>query len=238
LEDLRSIQTKLNTYNLKTRKQIAQRIEGLLKDAQCETRIKYQIHAAREYKHVYQKKGRPTTDTPQKVTWREIFSISFGIDAAAVEDEKNTDGVFPLITNLDSETHSAKKVLEIYKFQPFLEKRFSQMKTYHEIAPMYLKKDERVVAYLHMHVMALMVAALIERTLRRGMARKKLTSIPIYPESRPCPAPTIFDVVRPFRNVDRYEAKVGQETIVFPAELTDTQKQVLELLEVPFAGYQ
>lgn len=238
LEDLRSIQTKLNTYHLKTRKQIAQRIEGLLKDAQCETRIKYQIHAAREYKHVYQKKGRPTKDTPQKVTWREIFSISFGIDAAAVEDEKKADGVFPLITNLDSETHPAKKVLEIYKFQPFLEKRFSQMKTYHEIAPMYLKRDERVVAYLHMHVMALMVGALIERTLRRAMARKKLASIPIYPEGRPCPAPTIFDVVRLFRNVERYEAQVGQDTSVFPAELTDAQKQVLELLEVPFAGYQ
>jgi hypothetical protein len=103
---------------------------------------------------------------------------------------------------------------------------------------MYLKKDERVVAYLHMHVMALMVSALIERTLRRAMARKKLTSIPIYPEGRPCPAPTMFDVVRLFQNVERYEAQVGEETIVFPAELTDRQKQVLELLEVPFANYQ
>jgi transposase len=238
LENLRSIQTKLNTYHLKTRQEIAKRIEGILKDAQCETLIKCEIHATREYKHVYQTKGRPTKDTPKKITWKQIFSISFGIDAAAVKDEEKVDGVFPLITNLDSETHSAKKVLEIYKFQPFLEKRFSQMKTYHEIAPVYLKKDERVVAYLHMHVMALMVSALIERTLRRAMARKKLTSIPIYPESRPCPAPTMFDVVRLFQNVERYEAQVGKETIVFPAELTDTQKQVLELLEIPIANYQ
>ena len=155
-----------------------------------------------------------------------------------MDDEKKVDGVFPLITNLNPETHPAKKVLEIYKFKPFLEKRFSQMKTYHEIAPMYLKNDERVVAYLHMHVMALMVATLIERTLRRAMKRKKLASIPIYPESRPCHAPTIFDVVRLFRSVERYEVKAGDETIVFPAELTDTQKQVLQLLEVPFASYQ
>lgn len=238
LEDLRSMQTKLNTYYLTTRKQITQRIESILADARCPTLIKYDIHATREYKHIYQTKGRPTKDTPKKVTWKNIFSISFGIDAAAVDDEKIVDGVFPLITNLDPAAHPAKKVLDIYKYQPFLEKRFSQMKTYHEIAPMYLKKDERVVAYLHMHVMALMVAALIERTLRRAMQRKKLASIPIYPESRPCPAPTIFDIVRLFRNVERYEVKAGQETIVFPAELTDTQKQVLELLEVPFALYQ
>jgi transposase len=238
LDALRSIQTKLNSYNLKTRKQIVQRIESILKDARCEALIKHEIHTTREYKYVYQQKGRPTKDTPKKVTWKEVFSISFGIDPDAVDAEAKVDGVFPLITNLDSKTHPAKKVLDIYKFQPFLEKRFSQIKTYHEIAPMYLKKDERVIAYLHMHVMALMVAALIERTLRRAMQKKKLASIPIYPESRPCHAPTMFDVVRLFRNVERYEVKASQDTIVFPAELTDAQKQVLELLEVPVAAYQ
>jgi transposase len=238
LDELRSIQTKLNTYNLKTRKQIRQRMESILKEARCETLIKYEIHATREYKHVYQTKGRPTKDTPKKVTWREVFSISFGIDKDAIDDEKKVDGVFPLITNLDPETHPAKRVLEIYKFQPFLEKRFSQIKTYHEIAPVYLKNSKRVVAYLHMHVMALMVAALIERTIRRAMRNKGITSIPIYPESRPCDSPTIFDIVRLFRNAERYEVTTRDETIVFPAELTASQKQVLELLEVPVAAYQ
>ena len=89
-----------------------------------------------------------------------------------------------------------------------------------------------------MHVMALMVAALIERTLRRAMQRKQLASIPIYPESRACQAPTIFDVVRLFRNVERYEVQSNNDTIVFPAELTDAQKQVLELLEIPVSAYQ
>ena len=155
LQELRSIQTKLNSYNLKQRKQIVQRIDGILKEAQCKQRIQYEIHATREYQRVYQKKGRPTKDTPKKVTWREVFSISFGIDKDAVNEEEKVDGVFPLITNLDPATHPAKRVLEIYKFQPFLEKRFSQIKTYHEIAPVYLKNDKRVVAFLHMHVMNL-----------------------------------------------------------------------------------
>ena len=57
-------------------------------------------------------------------------------------------------------------MLEVYKFQAFLEKRHSQLKTWQEMTPVLLKKDERVVAYLHMHVMALMVATLIERQLR------------------------------------------------------------------------
>ena len=238
LEELRSIQVKLNTYNLKQRKQIAQRIEHVLEEQQCSTVIQYEINTTREYRRVYLKKGRPTHATPSKLTWKEMFSISFGVDQNAVNEEEQVDGVFPLITNLDAKAHPAKKVLEIYKYQPFLEKRFSQIKTYQEIAPVYLKNAERVVAFLHVHVMALTVAALIERKLRGAMQQRGIRSLPIYPENRPCPSPTMFDIVRLFRNVERYEVAVGDEQIIFPAELTNTQKQVLDLLEVPVAAYQ
>jgi transposase len=238
LEKLRKIEPKLNAYNLKQRKQIAGRIESILKKRHCLALIQYEIHATRVYKQTYQKKGRPTKDTPKKVTWKQFYSISFAVDQEAVKSEMTTDGVFPLITNLDAKTHPAKKVLEIYKFQPFLEKRHTQLKTYQEIAPVYLKKPERVVAFLHIHVMALMVASLIERKLRQAMRKKGISSIPIYPEDRPCKSPTMFDIARLFRYVERYEVAVDDETIVFPAELTKTQKEVLALLEVPIAAYQ
>ncbi len=90
----------------------------------------------------------------------------------------------------------------------------------------------------HIHVMALMVSSLIERNLRVAMKREGLDSLPIYPEGRPCKSPTMFDIVRLFRNVERYEVAVGDELMVFPAELTKTQQQVLALLEVPVAAYQ
>lgn len=238
LEELRAIQPKLNRYNLKQRKQISRRIENILEERQCRTLISSEIHATREYRRICQKKGRPTKETPTRLTWKEVFSISFAVDKDAVRDEQKTDGVFPLITNLDPQSYPAKKVLEIYKFQPFLEKRHSQIKTYQEIAPVYLKNAERVVAFLHIHVMALTVAALIERTLRRAMKKNRIPSLPIYPEDRPCSSPTMFDIVRLFRNVERYEVAVGHDRFVFPAELTKTQKQVLQLLEVPLAAYQ
>jgi transposase len=238
LEELRRIQTKVNTYNLKQRKQITKQVESVLKNRHCQRMITYQIHATREYKRLYQQKGRPTKDSSKKVTWKQVFSISFSVDKDAVGEEEKTDGVFPLITNLDRKIYSAKKTLEIYKFQPFLEKRHSQIKTYQEIAPVYLKNAERVVAFLHMHVMALMVASLIERKLRLAMQEKGITSLPIYPENRSCASPTIFDIVRLFRNVERYEVIAGDDTMIFPAELTNTQKQVLNLLDVPVADYQ
>jgi transposase len=238
LEQLRELESKLNAYHLKQEKDIKQQIESVLKNEQCSSLVTYELHATREYKRTYRKKGRPNKSTPSKLTWKYIYSISFGVDKDAVNIAKKTDGVFPLITNLDAETHPAKKVLEIYKFQPFLEKRHTQLKTYQEIAPVHLKNAERVVAFLHMHVMSLIVAALIERKLRLAMREKGIRFLPIYPESRPCKAPTIFDIVRLFRYVERYEVTAGDDTIIFPAALTTTQKDVLDLLEVPIVVYQ
>ena len=48
----------------------------------------------------------------------------------------------------------------------------------------------------------------------------------------------MFDIVRLFRNVERYEVAVGDDIHIFPAQLTDLQKQVLTLLDVPLAAYQ
>jgi len=238
LEELRNIQTKLNTYKLKARKQIKERVETILQEQHCQQVIRYEIHATRQYERVYQQKGRPRKDSPYKISWKQIFSLSFSVDKDAVQEEEKTDGVFPLITNLDAVAYSAKKILEIYKFQPFLEKRHTQLKTYQEIAPVYLKKAERVVAFLHVHVMALMVGSLIERRLRQAMRKKNLQSLPIYPEDRPCASPTIFDIVRLFKNVERYEVTSGDEILIFPAELSKIQKEVLNLLSINLAAYQ
>ena len=238
LEELRNIQTKLNAYKLKTRKQIKERVETILQEQDCQQVIRYEIHATRQYERVYQQKGRPRKDSPFKISWKQIFSLSFHVDKDAVQEEEKTEGVFPLITNLDAEAYPAKKVLEIYKFQPFLEKRHTQLKTYQEIAPVYLKKAERVVAFLHVHVMALMVGALIERRLRQAMREKKLQSLPIYPEGRPCASPTIFDIVRLFKSVERYEVTSRDEILIFPAELSKIQKEVLNLLNINPAAYQ
>ena len=102
---------------------------------------------------------------------------------------------------------------------------------------MYLKKAERVVALLHVHVMALTVASLIERQLRRAMKRNHLTSLPIYPGGQLCKYPTMFDITRLFRGVEKYEVHLNDEVMVFPVDLTKEQKQVLQLLDVPESLY-
>lgn len=235
---LKILQTKLNKYNLKTQEQIEMRINKILNENFCNDLIKYEIKICKEYKNKYEKPGRPKIAGSIKHVWMNVYSIYFFLNKTEIEKKAKTDGVFPLITNLNSEKYDAKKVLSIYKFQPFLEKRHSQIKTYQEIAPVYLKKGERVVAYLHIHIMALMVSTLIERKLRLKMHENNIETLPIYPENRGCDAPTMYDIVRFFRNIERYEVIQNDKITVFPARLNIVQKQILKLLEIPLSTYQ
>lgn len=237
LDALKGLQVRLNTYKLKTRSAIQQAMGKILQENQVQPWIEYRIQAHRVYRTRYRRRGRPTASQPATQTWTEHFCLQLDVKQETLKLQELTDGVFPLITNLAQEDYAAKRVLEIYKFQPFLEKRHSQIKTFQEAAPFLLKKDERVVAYLHLHVMALMVATLIERQLRKAMKRCSLASLPLYPEDRPCPYPTLFDIVRVFRGVEKYEVLDGDKVILFPAPLTPLQKQVLQMLEVPLSLY-
>ncbi|MEJ2743685.1 MAG: IS1634 family transposase [Gammaproteobacteria bacterium] len=238
LEGLKELQTKLNKYKLKKPKNIKAAIDKILQEKQCSDLIEVELNTFREYKRVRKKQGRPKKDETGELSWKTLYSINFGVRQEAVKQAEKVDGIFPLITNLDATQYKAKSVLEIYKFQPFLEKRHSQIKTYQEITPVNIKKPERVVGYLHMQVMALMVSTLIERQLRLAMRRESIDVLPIYPEDRPCPHPTMFDIVRLFRGVERYEVHEGDDIKLFPAQISKAHIQVLNLLEVPLSLYQ
>jgi transposase len=238
LEALRQVQSRLNTYKLKDRPGIEQALDHILEEHRTRPWIAYEIQGHRQYEKHFRGRGRPSAAQKGYWSWEPYFSVSFSVDRRALQLEALTDGVFPLITNLEADPYTAKRVLEIYKFQPFLEKRHSQLKTWQEVTPVLLKKDERVVAYLHMHVMALMVATLIERQLRRAMHQHAIPALALYPEDRPCRYPTLFDIVRLFGGVERYEVVEGERVTIFPAKLNQLQRQVLAFLDVPSSLYQ
>jgi hypothetical protein len=89
-------------------------------------------------------------------------------------------------------------VLEAHKEQPKIEKRFEQTKTVHEIAPVFLKNEDRVEAFFFLYFIALLVQALIERELRNAMAERGIEELPLYPEERKCRRPTTEQVFRLF----------------------------------------
>jgi transposase len=133
---------------------------------------------------------------------------------------------------------SPAQVLEAHKRQPTLEKRFEQVKTVMEIAPVFLKNEGRIEALFFLYFVALLVQTLIERELRLAMEREGLDALPLYPEQRACHRPTAQQILRLFSHTERYVLfDEACQIQVFEPELSDLQKQVLKLLNVPENAY-
>jgi transposase len=198
-----------------------------------------EVHKTRIDVHRFkqQQRGRPSSKTTYRRITRRRWDVVWTVNEEQIAYDKKSDGMFPLLTN---DKHlKPSQVLEAYKGQPVLEKRFEQCKTVHEIAPVLLKNEGRIEALFFLYFLALLVQALIERELRRAMKKEKINELPLYPEERQCKHPTTEQILRLFslaqRNVLIEKDKVIQ---TFESEFTPLQRQVLHLLEVPAKVFQ
>jgi hypothetical protein len=102
------------------------------------------------------------------------------------------------------------------------------------IAPVFLKNTMRIEAFFTLYFLALLVQALIERELRLAMKRERIKELPIYPEQRFCKRPTTEQILRLFSLAERHTLLRDAKPIqFFPPQLTELQRQTLELLGVP-----
>ena len=133
---------------------------------------------------------------------------------------------------------SAEEVLRAYKRQPLIEKRFSQFKTDFAVAPVYLKDVGRIQGLLVVYFLVLLVQTLLERELRRAMAREDLESLPLYPEGRACTRPTTYRVLEIFETVQQHVLTLPEgEQHILVTELTPLQRQILRLLGLSPSHY-
>ena len=182
------------------------------------------------------RKGRPSKDTRYRRETKRRLRLRWALDQDRIDYDENSAGMYPLLTNDRSLT--AQQVLEAHKRQPNIEKRFQQTKTVHEIAPVFLKNEGRIEALFFLYFMALLIQALIERELRRAMEREQIDSLPLYPEERACPRPTVLQILRLFHSPERHALlKDGEMVQDFPPQLTDLQGQVAGLLGIPKSAY-
>ena len=180
--------------------------------------------------------GRPGKDTRYRRTVHRRWRLSCATRTDRIEYDRRSDGQYPLLSNDRGLT--PRQVLEAHKRQPALEKRFSQTKSVFEIAPVLLKNEARIEAFFFVYFLALLVQALLERELRRAMAREGVTELPLYPEERRTRRPTADQVLRLFALAQRSVLTVdGDDAHVFEPELTELQRRVLGLVGVPASVY-
>jgi hypothetical protein len=94
----------------------------------------------------------------------------------------------------------------------------------------FLKEVSRIQALLCLYFFVLLVQALLERELRRAMARHQIQSLPLYPEGRLCRHPTTPQLIKLFENVQRHILVVGKKPpVVMTTELNKLQRRIVRL---------
>ncbi|MBM4028782.1 MAG: IS1634 family transposase [Planctomycetes bacterium] len=235
--ELFDLAARANTRALRSRSSIVQAAKAIIRKLDCKSFFGLKVRSETRIEIRRLRRGRPGKNDPKREIRTRIFRLEYQRNKEAIRAESRTDGVFPLVTNLLPRRVSKKELLLIYKYQPYVEKRHSLLKSELEVAPVYLKKPRRAAGLVHAAFLAMMLDALIERALRRGMARERLESLPILPEGRPSKTPTTARLLEMFSGVCWYEFERGEEIVTFPIELTPLQRELLELLEVDPAAY-
>jgi transposase len=238
LTELAQLRDRLHSPRTRFRQpaKVNEAVAEILQRFQVEPWVVVQIHQRQQAKFRQEHPGRPSPQTRYVKQVAARYSLSWEIDAPRLVEDQATDGVFPLISNLPG--RAAEQLLRAYKRQPIIEKRFSQLKTDFAVAPVYLKEVSRIQGLLAVYFFVLLVQTLLERELRRAMAREGVSSLPLYPEHRPCQRPTTRRVLELFEPIQRHTLTMPsgrQEVLV--TELSPLQRRILKLLKLSVDTY-
>ena len=230
---LTELSPRLNQYKLKTKEQIEIAIKKAAKGASGLFKIQLI-----EDKQVVQRQigpGKPGPNTQYKEEENISYRLEWELDHKAIEEQTTRDGIFPLITNAHIE---AAEVLKAYKNQPYLEKRMYTSKSILKIAPVFLKKPERIEAMTFLYFIALMIVSLMERNIRKNMAEGKVEKLPILPSGMNTKTPTWNNLNYFFENVHLSLVEKNGRTIqTILKGVTSLHETVLRLLGVSTTAY-
>ena len=238
IKALDTLKGKVGTRRWKTKKQIETAVEDILKKHGSGRWFDWNM-VVREVETYKQKgKGRPGENTEYLKVVKKKWTFEAMPNGMKIQEDADTDGLFPLITNILSKELSMKEVLLKYKFQPYIEKRHQQFKSVFEAAPVFLKLPHRIEALMFVYFIVLLLNALIERELRMAMRKKKIRTLPLYPEERKCKYPTTARVIQLFSNLRRHILSDGSKTVkLFHDPISELQKTILDLLQIPGDHY-
>lgn len=209
---------------------VAKEADEILTKAGATRWIVYTITASQQERYRQEKRGRPTQEMRWRRTTKARFHLQFEIVHSAVDYDSKCDGIFPLVTN--DRRASLREILAAYKSnQPHVEKRHHFLKTVLEAVPLTLKNIARIEALLFLLFVALLTRSLIERELRNTMIADGSPSLPLYPEARPCSAPTAERVFEILSGLQRHRLRSGKTLVQeFPPALNELQSDIVRLL--------
>jgi len=231
MDQLRALADPARKKKPRTEKTLRKKADAILARFAVEAWVKVDIALQQVESFRQITRGRSSANTMYRKSVLLVPRISCSRDENAISKSQVMDGIFPLSTNANLD---ASAVLRAYKYQPALEKRHALLKSGLQVAPVFLKKNQRIEALMFVYFLAQLVCALIERQLRNAMREHGLSHIPILPEDRPSTTPTTEQVIRVFSSRARHLLLSKDSKLVqtFTDPLSSIQEQILDLLSI------
>ncbi len=145
-----------------------------------------------------------------------------------------TCGYYPLLTNKSEEDFSIEDAMMAHKNQYKSEHTNRRAKSGYRLEPIYLHTPERIESYLFLFKIALQVIVLIERTARNNIRERDKGLDGFMPNRKDVRNPKTEYMLLEFQYLVKGEMVLPDgATYGFVSELTDLQKDILEILDVP-----
>jgi transposase len=244
IKELENLQRRLALPRTRFRQRevVEQAVETILVKREVAALLQVESIEIQEETFKQQGRGRPSKKTKYQRQVKSRFKLTWCVDESGWRNAGRDDGVFPLVTN--DRALAPRELLEAYKRQPKIEKRFSQLKSDFHIAPVFLKSPPRVLGLFTIYFLALLVQSLIERELRGALSEAGAMdsataddeSIALYPEDRRTKRPTARRIIDALEPIRRYEITTGDSNDEPPPmlfdDLSETQHRLLKLFKI------
>jgi transposase len=238
--ELAKLSGKLNKYKLKTETAIDQAVASILKKNQTANFFEVTIKNDPVVTYKNKKRGRTAKgQKPEKTAvTTDHFSIDVTFDEAIFEKAIERCGYYPLITNKAEKDLSIEAAMMAHKNQYKSEHTNRRAKSAYNLEPIYLQTPERIQAMLFLFKTALQVIVLIERAARKNIDNRDKGLDNFMPNRKDVRNPKTEYLLAEFQDIVKGEMVLPDgKAYGFVSELTELQKDILSLLEVPNHAY-
>lgn len=210
---LERIASLLGKYDYREKTKIEQRLAHALRKAKALAYFDYRL---------------------EPIEAKPYFVLQYGLRQEVIAEAARFDGIALLVTNVPLPRLSAAEVMMKYKEQVVVEQTIDFLKSPVQIRPMWLHSPKRIAGLTLLIMMAVLVAGLLEATVRHWIRETGELLVGLMPERRDNAYPTAKAMLRAFADYALVWVRQsdGSEAVHYP-KLHPVQQQIWEILRLP-----
>lgn len=226
---------KQGKKRLQTRTEIHEAALAILSHHRCEGLLKLTVTEQGEERPV-----RAYGERAASVRCERTLTLQAEVDETAVQEAIRGYGWRVYATNQPQPTLSLEQAVLAYREEFLVEHNFARLKGRPlSLTPIYLQSDKRVTGLIHLLSICLRILVLLEFQVRRRLTEQNdlLAGLFAGNPKRTTRRPTAETLLEAFRNITLSCVTLNHQTFRHLNPLSDLQKKILTLLDLPHAIY-